>query len=595
MKKFVRIACLVLVVLMSLSVFAACKGNGDKDNSSQSGVTDANFSTADVQFAAAEGGNVYRIIRQEGAEKIMLSAASAISKSIKAIVGKSPKNTDDTTAADANIPEILLGETNREETKAAKNYLIEQAGRIGDYIIATINNKIVVYGMTDEATAEAAAYFVDNFVKAEGVKGGIKYLFVKEGNFIEGSINGNTKLCRYTVVRPHFNCAYLTQIEIDRLIATVEEKSGYRINRADDFDVKENETEKIQTPVAEYEIIVGNSMRDGVKSITVEDEYEIRIEGKKVYLNGGSPYATAMAVTKFTDMLIGNNKVALTDANTATLSWKATEAAFSNETYYKPTWYDEFNGTEVDTTKWTIDYENVTGYGRMAADGKLCKRNRLDPPNSGVKDGVLYMTAEQDDEAYYGGMFYTNGTMRYTYGLLEVSNIHPKGNGFWVATWTMSDKGPNNLASVEVDVDECYGAGTWVYGNTFSWPTSYGKSLGYKTLHVNNRFYSQDGRGLWMDFHTFGYEWDEATIRFTADGVVYAEQDMQTDPRDIDAFCMPQLIRISLSTASSEHGLPTQDPEEWANTASYIVDYCYVYQKEGQLLFINPDPTLNRA
>lgn len=593
MKKFVRIACLILVVLMSLSVFAACgKGNGGNKGDS-SAATDANFSTADINYVAAEGGNVYRIIRQEGAEKIILSAASAISKSLKVIAGKSPKNTDDTTPADDNIPEILLGETNRAETKAAKEYLIEQAGRIGDYIIATINNKIVVYGMTDEATSEAAAYFNDNYLKAEGVKGGIKYIYVKEGTFIEASVNGNTKLCRYTVVRPHFNTAYLTQIEIDRMISTVEEKTGYRMNRIDDFNVLENETEKLQTPVAEYEIIVGNSMRDGVKSITVEGDYEIRIEGKKIYLNGGSPYATAMAVTKFTDMLVGGNGAALADNNTAVLSWAETEAAFSNEIYYKPTWYDEFNGTEVDTTKWTIDYANTTGYGRMSADGRLVKRNRLDPPNSGVKNGTLYMNAEQDSEAFYGGMFFTNGTMRYTYGLLEVSNIHPKGTGFWAATWTMSDKGPNNIASVEVDVDECYGAGTWVYGNTFAWPSAYGKSLGYNTLHVNNRFYSQDGRGLWMDFHTFGYEWDEATIRFTVDGIVYAEQDMQTDPRDIDAFCMPQLIRISLSVGSTDHVITT-DPEEWEKTNAYIVEYCYVYQKAGQLLFINPDPALNR-
>ena len=588
MKKFVRIACLVLVVLMSLSVFAACgKGNGGNKGDA-SGVTDANFSTADVKYVAEGGGNVYRIIRAEGAEKVILSAASSISKVLKTMAGKSPKNTDDTAPADANIPEILIGETNREETKAAREYLIQNAGRIGDYVIVTINNKIVIYGMTDESTVEAATYFKDNYLKAEGVAGGIKYLFTKEGNFLEASINGNTKLCRYIIVRPHYNSAYLTQIEIDRLLATVEEKTGYRMGQSEDFTVAEHETEKVQTPVAEYEIIVGNSMRDGVKKFTDEDQYEVRIEGKKIYLNGGSPYATAMAVTKFTDMLVGDNRVAVTDSNTATLSWKATEAAYSNETYYKPTWYDEFNGTEVDTTKWTIDYENVTGYGRVAVDGKLCKRNRKDPPNSGVKDGILYMNAEQDDEAYYGGMFYTNGTMRYTYGLLEVSDVHPKGNGFWVAVWTMSDRGPSNLAYTEVDVDECYGAGTWVYGNTFSWPTSYGNSLGNKVLHVNNRYYSQDGRGLWMDFHTFGYEWDESTVRFTADGKVYAEQDMQTDERDIDAFCMPQFVRLSLSTGSSEHGMPTQDPEEWENTNSFKVDYCYIYQKDGQLLLINP-------
>ncbi len=47
------------------------------------------------------------------------------------------------------------------------------------------------------------------------------------------------------------------------------------------------------TDAAEYEIIIGNCKRDGVSIISDPDKYEIRIEDKKIFLNGGSAHATA--------------------------------------------------------------------------------------------------------------------------------------------------------------------------------------------------------------------------------------------------------------------------------------------------------------
>ena len=208
----------------------------------------------------------------------------------------------------------------------------------------------------------------------------------------------------------------------------------------------------------------------------------------------------------------------------------------------------------------------------------------------------MYQVAVETDDAYYGGWFDTCNKMNFLYGFAEVSTIHPKGMGFWSSFWTVSESGKypeySNTAfyNSETDIDECYGPGTWAYGNTFAWPTSLGVSEleledASKAVHVNNKVTCKDDRGFYMDFHTFGFEWNgNKNVKFTCDGEVYGDQDLREGAEQL-AYELPQVVYLSLACGSGKHGQPTTDPIEWEYYNKYIVDWVRLYQVKGQKLY----------
>ncbi len=181
--------------------------------------------------------------------------------------------------------------------------------------------------------------------------------------------------------------------------------------------------------------------------------------------------------------------------------------------------------------------------------------------------------------------------MRYLYGYVEISSLHPKGEGFWTVLWSNSDVGASGLYYSETDVEECYGEGTYVKGNIFAWPSELCKELLNITSHAEhtaNTHYAKDGRGFWMDFHTYGFEWNENDIQFTCDGKTYGYQSTTETPGFKEAYSTPAYLRLSMATGFSGNplGTITDDPDEWQNTNKYIIDYVHIYQKAGAQLKI---------
>ena len=154
-------------------------------------------------------------------------------------------------------------------------------------------------------------------------------------------------------MRPIYNVSYLTQLETEKLCDLLYEKTGYDVPIVHD-NVSKNNPDPNQrggilekTTATEYEIIIGNCDREVVKQPKVADYYEIRIEDKKIYLNSGSPYATTMAVSEFIKMVESNDTI---DSNmsVSNANYRQVLKDYDSKTYYRPTWYDEFNGTEID-------------------------------------------------------------------------------------------------------------------------------------------------------------------------------------------------------------------------------------------------------
>ena len=585
MKRFIS---LLLVLVLELGLMAGCGGDSNEGESVSNGsavnVTGGAFSTEKVEFVK-DNAAVYRLVRNDNSEAT-ITAAQYLFKQMKDKLGANFRNVSDSEDG-SDIYEILIGDVNRPEVKIAKDYLESAVGgRYNDYIIATVGKKIVIYVENEENLQKVCQEFLDLYVKPEGVEGGILLTKGSEGNFANYTING-VDVGKFDFVRPHYNSSYLTEVEMNDLSATVLEKTGYKMQITHD-------TVTASSP-AKYEIIVGNTTREGVETISNYDAYNIKIAGEKVYINGGSAHATAIAVSEFGKML---EKGDVTDANSVTsASYEQTMSSYDKTNEYYKTWGDDFDGDTLDTTKW---WQCDETYSQAAGlNGKTSVRSSQ-PGDVFLTDGKFYICAREDDKYYYGGMIRSEGRMSYKYGYLEMSAIIPDGDGFWVALWTQStdatsflDPSQPCVSKPEIDIVECFGNSAYYEATGHLWPTSYGKNTyGYEhtTIDkpiegVSSKYSADTGKILGDGFHTYGYLWDINSIAFTCDGNLFIRHDTTTTEFDKETFNHSQylIFSMALGFANSPLAKITDDPKEWTETNKLVADWINIYQKDDGL------------
>ncbi len=580
MKNFSLILCLILI----LSMFVGCGSDSATDTASvpdasspadsSQVVDDGIFSTAQVNYSA-NGEAVYSIIRPDNCTEAEYASASVVFKQYRDAHGVKVKNISDSNDG-ADKYEILIGNTNRPETAQAKAWLCDNInGRSDNYIICTIGKKIVIYGNSPEALTAAADHFVKNFLAAPQTAG-IKHTYTPEGEFADITVNG-ANIGSFNIVRPHYNSSYLTYAEVEKLVETVYQKSGYKLAINDDTVTDETE----------YEIIIGDCARPNVTKIDDRDEYKVTISGKKVYINGGSHQATTIAVSELIKKV--ENSVALTDADSFNGSYSATVATYDSSTYYTPKFWDDFddisgdhvNANGLDTTKWRLTTEGSTGHNGYKAT------RATDPEHIFVADGMfhIYPYADHEKKEFYGGFLETSNLMRFTYGYIEYSAKIPEGAGFWTALWLRCGdySGP---ARPEIDIAECFGNSKTFAFNMHTWP---GKGPGSEDVthtsldggkYPDKKKECPDGKKFNDDFHTYGMLWTPEVVYATCDGVPYFTYNM--GDKETDAWCFSRLMKICISMAvgfESNGGDPSTLSEEiWNTTGRYYVDWVYVYQ-----------------
>ncbi len=559
-------ATLLLLFVLVLSLFAGCGTN--KDTGVLDGSADKTvLSTADVRFVDANGESVYRIVKNKDSDTSS-SMASYLYKQLKNKLGLNVKTVEDTEDG-TDIYEIIVGNTARQESALGLDYLKSKTtAHYDDYVICTINKKIVINAKSEAALTAACKYFVENFVKPEGVKGGIDHTCEISGDFKDISVNG-ASIGEFSIVKPYFNTSYLTYSELEKMSDGILVSTGYKVEILEDAYAEPSE----------YEIIVGNCEREGVESVTDYDKYKISIKGKKVFLNGGSPYATAMAVSEFFKMLNGG---AVVDALSVEGSYSETVKGYDKATLMTPKWTDDFDGDALDTTKW---YQKVA-VNSVGINGKYVTRSG-EPGDVFVKDGRFHICAREDDVNYYGGWLETKGIMSFKYGYVELSAVIPDGDGFWSAFWTKSIDPNQTIATPEIDIFECYGNSSTYNVNCHSWPNSAGKAAGYKHTSLDGSTYYNLRRSICPDggkfnsaFHTYGMLWDSEKMAFTCDGKIFFTYDTTKTEQDISTYNCSMFLNISLAVGSASSPKPviTTDPEVWENTNKYICEYVHIYQ-----------------
>ncbi len=252
-------------------------------------------------------------------------------------------------------------------------------------------------------------------------------------------------------------------------------------------------------------------------------------------------------------------------------------------------WADEFDGTEVDQTKWSFQTgdgcPNLCGWGNNELEWYQAE-------NATVADGFLTITAREEQA---GGKNYTSARMRtinqgdWTYGRFEVRAKMPIGKGIWPALW-MLPTDPSIYgtwaASGEIDIMEYVGDepdevfGTIHFGAP--WPGNQSSSSPY-TLQQGT-FHD--------DFHVFAVEWERGAIRWYVDDELYATKTSWSStggpfpaPFDVD-------FHLLLNVAVGGN-LPGNPDASTVFPQTMVVDYVRVFEDvsgggggpQGDLLF----------
>lgn len=561
-KKFLSLF-LVLCLTFGLLSLVGC-GKPSNDNSN-GGVNMDIISKEKVNYINSDGSSVYRIVRPQG-DTNAASVASFVFKQMKDGLGVNVKNVSDEEDG-TDVYEILIGDTNRPESTQAMDYFYaKDMGRYNDFIICTIGKKIVINGVSNDALNNAADYFVKNYIKKDGIEGGIEYLYATEGDFGSITVNG-TSIGKFRLIWDTTTRSWLIQEEVRKAQEYIKSTTGYQLNLKED----------IKTAEAEYEISIGNTVRAmKPESDYSYEEWEIKISGKKIGILGGSAYAVQVAVTEFTKML---EKGSLTDADSKTGTYSETVAGYDTSSYYTLKWGDDFDGDSLDLTKWS-----------HPSDGREDGNIQNDDSTVYVKDGkIIMLGGKRDDGTYYHcSGIQTINKMSFNYGYLEMRAKIPDGKGVYSSFWLNA----NNRAGVgglEIDIFESLGMTKTQRANIHYWRP---ESLGGHTS-LDSGLYGMDENGtpinkidgkdrqyvvkdglLSDQFRTIGLYWTPEEITFIYDGEVY-----YTQPSDEFHFDQYEYILAGFNL-----GWPGRiTPDENLNfPLEYHVDYVRLFQIDGQ-------------
>ncbi len=247
-------------------------------------------------------------------------------------------------------------------------------------------------------------------------------------------------------------------------------------------------------------------------------------------------------------------------------------------------WSDEFNGNELDTTKWSYDIgdgcPNLCNWG----NGEL---QYYRSENASFTDSSLLITAKKED---YGKSNYTSAKIKtknladWTYGRFEARMKLPKGQGMWPAFWMLSADNkyggwPN---SGEIDIMESLGhEPDKIYGSVHFGPP-YNHYTEPYTLST----------GDFSDaFHIFAFEWTKDTLSWYVDGNLYSQKTRtQIDPWL--PFDEKFYLILNLAVGGSLPGTPDSST---VFPQSMEVDYVRVYGSPSMQKIVSKGDVVKNA
>ena len=168
--KLTRILCALLAMLMLLSCMSCDKQPpNEEDPPVQEGDDnkEPEQQNKNVLSIIKDGVSEYALIRSENAKSGVRTVFSSLNEAILAQTGTKLKI--DTDWAEKSDKEILIGNTNREESAKALQDLQDMLileELVGDgFMIRVKKGKVIIVGTNDEATVRGVEYFIENYLK----------------------------------------------------------------------------------------------------------------------------------------------------------------------------------------------------------------------------------------------------------------------------------------------------------------------------------------------------------------------------------------------------------------------------------------------
>lgn len=233
-------------------------------------------------------GSDYLIVREDRAGNESLDAARLLSSAIEEATGQKLTLKTDWYQGDAGTPpqphEILIGATNREESAAL---VAEQRGNCArDWAVRLAGEKILIWGGSPEALADAVSYFTETFVQGKCVSMPESFECKYEYPWqLAGIRIGEEDVTKYQIVIPA-NAGR----EIDAAAKLVQSYITDSIGFAPQI-VTDTQTKY----VSEYEILIGDTMRSAPCSA---DSYVSR-DGNKLMIGGADGVCVYAAAAAF--------------------------------------------------------------------------------------------------------------------------------------------------------------------------------------------------------------------------------------------------------------------------------------------------------
>lgn len=238
-------------------------------------------------------------------------------------------------------------------------------------------------------------------------------------------------------------------------------------------------------------------------------------------------------------LLAGCSEQAMSSANDGET---AAETAPLADADWELVWSDEFDGTELDRSKWTPE-ESCWGGGN---NERQCYTDRAE--NIVVENGNLVLRARKETftgpdrppeiasgangpvtKEYTSGKVRTRGLHAWQYGRIETRAKVPGGQGIWPAVWMMpaDDYYGSWPLSGEIDILEAVNVGA----GCDECEGDVGENRTTSALHFGdpppgNRYV--DHRNVLPgavlpsdDYHVYAVEWGEGLIRFLVDDKIH--------------------------------------------------------------------------
>ncbi|KFI69638.1 glycoside hydrolase family 16 protein [Bifidobacterium merycicum] len=271
---------------------------------------------------------------------------------------------------------------------------------------------------------------------------------------------------------------------------------------------------------------------------------------------------------------------------------------------YRLVWSDEFDGTQLDTSKWSlVDWQQAkrTMQGDAnhvwVADGMVHLRTTLENGNIVPPKAIATVAPTQDPIQHYRNPVH----MAMRYGYAEVRMRFHGTDGSWDAWWSASDTDVNdrkdNAGFAETDIFETNGDGSTVKNALHKWALPRGG--GDYASHSPTRGHTTLAKDEW---HTLGFLWTPETMTFYLDGKETSSIDI-TDAGDftknmkgsmnkMQSFRDPQYFILN-GGASKDSDVDTSGlPFETQ------IDYVRVYQDPSdseQTIYDTVDSTKNKT